>query len=131
MALLNQVQHFNEPVEKQLGLAASIQAGKTLHLSGIISVDEMMAVVAPGDMAGQINRIYDIMEETLAKNQASLKHVVNEMIFVTDMAALAEVADIRVRRYAAYAPPATTAVEVAGLFIPGTMIEIQATAYLD
>jgi enamine deaminase RidA (YjgF/YER057c/UK114 family) len=37
----------------------------------------------------------------------------------------------RAARYKDCGPPACTAVQVAGLFIPGAMIEIQATAVID
>jgi enamine deaminase RidA (YjgF/YER057c/UK114 family) len=56
--------------------------------------------------------------------------VVNEMIFVTDMAELVAGSPTRLARYAACAPPATTAVQVSALFVPGALIEIQATVEL-
>ena len=131
MAHISQVQHYNGLVERQLGFAAIVQTGKTLHLAGIISVDAALNVVAPGDVAGQVARIYDIMEETLAMSGATLEHVVNELIFATDLDAFAQAAPMRAARYARWAPPAATAVQVARLLLPGALIEIQATAVLD
>jgi enamine deaminase RidA (YjgF/YER057c/UK114 family) len=133
MAKHSQVRYINEPVEKQLGFSAIVQTGNTLRLSGIVSVDEQMNVVAPEDMVAQIEQIYNIMEQTLAKCQATLADVVNEMIFVTDMAALADSAATaaRLARYGDNAPPSATAVQVSALFSPGAVIEIQATAVLD
>ncbi len=130
MASEDQVQYYNEPVERSLGFAAIVRAGDTLHLAGIIATDEQMQVIAPGDIAGQIARIYDVMEETLGKCGATLEHVVSEVMYVTDMAALVEGAPVRTARYAKYAPPAATAVQIAALFVPEAMIEIHATAYL-
>jgi enamine deaminase RidA (YjgF/YER057c/UK114 family) len=128
MAHPSQVQYYNEPVEKQLGFAAIVQTDKTLRLSGIVAVDAALNVVGKGDMAAQVKRIYDIMEETLAMNGATLEHVVAEVIYTTNMAAFAEAGATRAQRYAKCAPPATTAVQVSGLFLPDAMIEIQATA---
>jgi enamine deaminase RidA (YjgF/YER057c/UK114 family) len=130
MAREDQVQYYNEPVERSLGFAAIVRAGPTLHLAGILAADEQMQIVAPGDMAGQIARIYDVMEATLAKCGATLEHVVNEMMYVTDMAALAAGAPVRVARYAKCAPPAATVVQIGGLFVPEALIEIHATAHL-
>ena len=130
MAREDQVQYYNEPVERSLGFAAIVRAGNTLHLAGILSTDEQMQVVAPGDMAGQIAKIYDVMEATLAKCGATLEHVVNEVMYVTDMGALAAGAPVRVARYSKYAPPAATAVQVAALFVPEALIEVHATAYV-
>lgn len=133
MASLQQAQYVNEAFEKQYGFAAAVQSGNMLSLSGIVAVDDNVRIVAPGDMGGQIDRIYDIMESILGLHQATLEHVVNEFLFVIDMAALGEAAPRRLRRYAGVgrAYPATTAVQVAGLFVPEAMIEIQATAMLD
>jgi enamine deaminase RidA (YjgF/YER057c/UK114 family) len=128
MATANQVIYFNEPVERQLGFAAMVKTGDLLHLSGVLSIDEQLNVVAPGDMAGQIERVYDLLEATLAKVHADLSNVVNETIFVTDMQALAAAAATRTKRYAKCAPPASTAVQVSGLFLPGCLIELQAVA---
>jgi 2-iminobutanoate/2-iminopropanoate deaminase len=130
VAHISQVQYYNEPVEKQLGFVASVQTGKTLHLSGIVAVDDQLNVVAPNDVGGQIERIYDILEKTLAKSGATLAHVVNELIFVTDMQKFAAAGAVRAKRYAKCTPPATTAVQVSALFLPAAMIEIQATAVL-
>jgi 2-iminobutanoate/2-iminopropanoate deaminase len=131
MAKLGQVQHFNKPLEDGMGFSAIVHANGLLHIAGIVSVDEKAEVHAPGDMAAQINRIYDIMEETLAKNGATLAHVVSEVMYTTDMGKLMEATPVRIQRYSGHAFPATTAVQVAALAVPGAMLEIQATAQLD
>ena len=131
MAKAEQVQHFNKALEDSVGFSAIVHANGLLHLAGIIAVDENAEVVAPGDMSAQIDRIYDIMEETLAKNGATLEHVVNEVMYTTDMAKLMEATPARARRYAGYAYPATTAVQISALAFPDAMLEIQATAQLD
>jgi enamine deaminase RidA (YjgF/YER057c/UK114 family) len=130
MAKNSQVQFFNEPVERQLGFAAIVQQGNTLYLSGLIAVDEQMNIVGRGDMAAQINQIYDLMEKVLAMSQATLENVVNEVMYTTDMPALVEAAAARVGRYAHCAPPAATAVQISGLYMPDALLEIQATAVL-
>jgi len=131
MAKIGQVQHFNKALEENMGFSAIVHANGLLHLAGIISVDEAANVVAPGDMAAQIARIYDIMEETLAKNGANLAHVVNEVMYTTDLAKLMEAIAVRADRYKGHAFPATTALQVTALAFPDAMLEIQATAQLD
>jgi 2-iminobutanoate/2-iminopropanoate deaminase len=131
MAKLGQVQHFNKALEETFGFSAIVHANGILHLAGIISMDEAGQVFAPGDMASQIDRIYDIMEETLAKNGATLEHVVSEVMYTTDMAALFEAIPVRAKRYEGHAYPAATAVQIVALAFPGALLEIQATAQLD
>jgi len=131
MAKIGQVQHFNKPLEDGMGFSAIVHANGLLHLAGIISVDDAANVIAPGDMAAQIGRIYDIMEETLAKNGANLAHVVNEVMYTTDMAQLMEAIAVRAERYQGHAFPATTALQVSALAFPDALLEIQATAQLE
>jgi enamine deaminase RidA (YjgF/YER057c/UK114 family) len=131
MAKNSQAQYFHEALERQLGFAAMVHAGKMLYLSGLISIDEKMSVVGPGDMAKQINQIYDQMEKILAMSGATLENVVNEVMYTTNMQALVQANGARVARYAKCAPPASTGVQVSALFLPDAMLEIQATAVLD
>jgi enamine deaminase RidA (YjgF/YER057c/UK114 family) len=131
MAKQGQTQHFNKPLEDSFGFSAIVHANGLLHLAGIISIDEKAEVVGPDDMSVQIARIYDIMEATLAKNGATLEHVVSEVMYTTDMAKLMEATPERAKRYEAYANPATTAVQVSALAFPEAMLEIQVMAQLD
>ena len=130
MAKNSQVQFLMEPIERQLGFAALVQQGNTLWLSGLISVNEKLEVVGKGDMAAQITQIYNLMETVLAMGGATLGNVVNEVMYTTDLQALVAVAHVRTARYAKYAPPANTGVQVSALFLPDAMLEIQATAVL-
>jgi enamine deaminase RidA (YjgF/YER057c/UK114 family) len=81
-------------------------------------------------MAAQITQIYNLMEKVLAMSQATLEHVVSEVMYTTDLQALVAAAHVRKARYARWAPPANTGVQVSALFLPDAMLEIQATAVL-
>ncbi len=131
MAKPGQVQHFNKPLEDSFGFSAIVHANGLLHLAGIVSIDEKAEVVGAGDMAAQIDRIYDIMEQTLAMNGATLEHVVSEVIYTTDMEKLIAAIPARAKRYEGYANPATTAVQIVALAFPDAMLEIQVMAQLD
>lgn len=131
MAKLGQVQNFLKPAEDAMGFSAIVLSNSTVYLAGVISIDDQLNIVAPNDMAGQIDRVYDIIEQTLAKCGATFEHVVNEVVYTTDLAAFAEAGPIRRKRYQGHAFPAATAVQVSGLAIPGALIEIQITAELD
>lgn len=131
MAKPGQTFNYNKPIEDALGFSAMVHSNGLLHLAGIISMGENMQVHAPGDMAAQIDRIYDIIEETLAKCGANLAHVVNEVMYTTDIAKLMEAAPARAKRYAGYAYPASTAVQISALAFPDAMLEVQITAQLE
>jgi nitrite reductase/ring-hydroxylating ferredoxin subunit/enamine deaminase RidA (YjgF/YER057c/UK114 family) len=87
MAKNSQVQFLMEPIERELGFAALVQQGNTLWLSGLIAVDENLQIVGKGDMAAQITQIYYLMEKVLAMSQATLEHVVSEVMYTTDLQA--------------------------------------------
>lgn len=131
MARLSQIQNFNKPVEDAMGFSAIVSSNGLLHLAGVIAVNEQAEVTAPGDMKAQVERIYDILEITLGKCGATLEHVVNEVVYTTDLAAFMEAGPVRAKRYEKHAFPAATAVQVSGLAIPGALVEIQVTAQLE
>jgi enamine deaminase RidA (YjgF/YER057c/UK114 family) len=130
MAKNSQVQFLMEPIERELGFAAMVQHGNMLWLSGLIAVDENLQIVGKGDMGAQITQIYNLMEKVLAMSQATLENVVSEVMYTTDLQALVAAAHVRKARYARWAPPANTGVQVSALFLPDAMLEIQATAVL-
>ncbi len=133
MAKHSQVIQVNPEREARFGLSAMVRAGNTLYVSGLLSVDEDFNLIGAGDMAAQISRIYDRLEAALAVAGADLTHVVSETSFTTDVSALAAASAVRDERYraAGAAAPVATAVEVKGLYLPGAMLELVATAYLD
>jgi 2-iminobutanoate/2-iminopropanoate deaminase len=109
----------------------SVAGGRRMiYVSGQVPRDLDGNVVGKGDMAAQITQIYNLMETVLAMGGATLANVVNEVMYTTDLQALVAAAHVRTARYAKYAPPANTGVQVSALFLPDAMLEIQATAVL-
>ena len=134
MAHFDNVISVNAELEKKFGMSYLIRSsGPTLHMAGILSADENFEVYGVGDMAAQIQRIYDRMNAVLANAGCTLVNVVSEISFTTDIQALAESSHVRdeIYRVAGAAPPVATAVQVSALYLPGAMLEIQATAELS
>lgn len=132
MAARENVIPVNPTLEAKFGLSYLIRStGPTLWMAGILSADEeSFALVGANDMEAQIRQIYRRMRNVLAKANADLTHVVSEISFTTDMKALAQASWVRdeIYRNAGAAPPVGTAVEVKGLYLPGALLEIHATA---
>jgi len=80
-------------------------------------------------MEAQVERIYTRLETALATQGATLQHVVSEILFTTDLDALSAAAHVRRARYDKHGAsiPASTAVQVAALALPGAMLEIHPT----
>jgi enamine deaminase RidA (YjgF/YER057c/UK114 family) len=132
MARKDQVIPVNPELEQRFGMSYLVRSGSTLYMAGLLAADEEFRLVGDGDMAAQIRCIYARMTALLAHAGATLEHVVSEISFTTDMAALAAAGHVRREIYdaAGAAPPVATAVQVAGLYLPGAMLEIHATAEL-
>lgn len=101
--------------------------GALLVLSGQVAVDDSGAVVAPGDIRAQAERIFEIIGGVLAAHGAGFGDVLHVRTFLTDLAGLAGYAAVR-RRVFPGKPPASTTVEVSRLFLPGALLEVEVTA---
>lgn len=101
-----------------------------LILSGQCAVDEELNVVAPNDMRGQSERIFEIIGTILEAHGATFGDIVNIRTYLTDMDGRAEYGEVRRRFLPADQLPASTTVEVSALFLPEAVIEVEVLAVL-
>jgi 2-iminobutanoate/2-iminopropanoate deaminase len=106
--------------------------GKTmLLLSGQVALDQDGNLVGGNDMTAQAAFVMDNITAILAAHGASLADVVNIRSYLTDISRLPEYGAVRAARFAASRPkPTSTTVEVARLFIPGALLEIEVLAVI-
>ena len=113
-------------------IAQATQVGDVIYLSGQVGVDEQGD--APDSLVTQTTLAYEHVKAVLAEFGATLHNVVEETVFVTDMAqTMAEVQEVFAARAAAYGgrPDVTqTLVAVSALVDPAFKIEIKCTAHL-
>ena len=119
--------------QEQFGFAQAIDisdAKRTLLCSGQTSVDDEGNPVYPGDMAAQINKALDNLETVLHEAGLGLSDVVRLNYYVTDVNAFLEAyeSDMMSRLSQAGCRPAVTLLEIAQLFLPELLVEIEATA---
>jgi 2-iminobutanoate/2-iminopropanoate deaminase len=107
-----------------------LDGGALLFVSGQVALDRNGNLVGEGDMTRQAEQVFDNLRTALEANAASFGDVVKITTFVTDMSALQVVRDVR-NRYLTDPPPASTTVEVAALFRPEALIEVEAVAAID
>ncbi|MEU8607975.1 Rid family hydrolase [Actinoplanes sp. NPDC048791] len=101
--------------------------GALLVLSGQVAVDDSGAVMAPGNMTAQAERIFEIIGGLLAAHGAGFGDVLHVRTFLTDFSQLGDYAVVR-RKVFPGKPPASTTVEVNRLFLPGAVLEVEVTA---
>ena len=114
-------------------IAQAVQVGDIIYLSGQVGVDEHGS--APDDLVAQTVLAYEHLKAVLAEFGATLDNVVEETVFVTDMAqTMSQVQEIFTARASAYGqrPDVTqTLVGVSALVDPAFKIEIKCTAHLE
>jgi len=104
-----------------------VTRGKTVYISGQVSLDKSGSVVGKGDFAAQTTQVFENLKAALAAAGATFDHVVKVTMFVTDMSNIAALRTIRLK-YWGKNPPASTLVQIGRLALEDFMIEIEAIA---
>lgn len=101
-----------------------------LMLAGQVAWDDDHKIVGVGDLRAQTRRALDSISRILAAHGASLADVVSLRTFLTDISRIAEYGEVRAEYFPGLPAPTSTTVEVAALFLPEALIEIEATAVI-
>ncbi|WP_031465658.1 RidA family protein [Sciscionella sediminilitoris] len=142
-AIERRMENFGVPWESAYGYAQAVRIGDTVYLSGQLSHDGAELVApAPVDSSGvitdfsnmgaQLRQSYHNATELLGRFGATLDNVVEEVIYVLDMAAAFEVAGpVRKQAYGRDVPPvASTILGTTRLVFPEQLVEIKFVARL-
>jgi enamine deaminase RidA (YjgF/YER057c/UK114 family) len=98
-------------------------------VSGQVSHDDKGDIVGRGDMEVQMRQAYENIQKLLTQYGATLKNVVDEILFVTDMdAAFAAAVKCRQEIFSGTPVIASTIVQIQRLAFPELMIEIRCVA---
>jgi 2-iminobutanoate/2-iminopropanoate deaminase len=111
-------------------LSQAIRVGDMLYVSGQAGAGDDGRIVAPGDFDRQADRAMRNLQRVLVAGGSSLGSIVKVTIFLTSMSHFPQVVELR-RKWFSAPYPADTIVEVAGLYSPDAMIEIEAVALVD
>jgi enamine deaminase RidA (YjgF/YER057c/UK114 family) len=105
--------------------------GRLVVVSGQVAADEHGQLVGPGDPDAQARQVFGNLGRCLTAAGASFTDVVKFGFFLLDVAYLPAVRAARDAVIDTARPPASTAVQVAALFDPGYLIEVEAWALVD
>ncbi len=129
MTIEKDVQNFGTLVEEAYGFAEAVRVGDTVYISGQTAFSPEGRLVGDRDMAAQMRQAYANITALLKGYGATLQNVVEEVLFVTDIAAAAAVAKaVRGEAYAGKMDVASSLIGVAALGAPQLMVEIRCTA---
>ena len=120
-------QGFGMPWEDDYGYAQAVKKGDTVWISGQLGHDEK-GVLLEG-MEAQMKQTYANIKLLLSRFDMSMDDVVEEVLYVLDMAtAFAVRKTYKAEFYAHPETVASTIVVVNGLALPGQLVEIKIIA---
>jgi enamine deaminase RidA (YjgF/YER057c/UK114 family) len=117
-----------EETEKQMGFAAAVHDDGLLWVSGMVSWDETLTPLHPGDMRQQMAEVYQRLQGFLAGFNAGLDAIIRETVFVTDIDTALANSDVRNALFDPERLPAATWIEVRRLVHPDLLIEVECVA---
>jgi reactive intermediate/imine deaminase len=104
-------------------------AGSLVFVSGQAAISPQGELVGEGDFKAQAELAFRNLETVLDQAGASLADVVKLTVFLTDASTLRDYMEVKAR-FIEGDQPASTALQVSGLALPGMMIEVEAVAAL-
>ena len=116
---------------RHTGMSQGIRVGGTIHVSGQVALGPHGEIVGPGDPIAQAEQAFANLTAVLAMGGAGLDDVVKLVCYLVDAADFGGYAEVKNRLFAEDVPPASTTVVVAGLLIPGLLLEIEVVAVVD
>jgi len=131
---MTHIEHFSHPEGSPpaVGYSHAVAGtGRFVAVAGQVAMDESGELVGPDDPRAQAERVFANLELALAAAGASFADVVKFGVFVTDIAILPVVREVRDRYVDTARPPASTAVQVSALFRPGYVLEVEALAVVS
>jgi len=110
----------------------SVTGGKTIYVSGQVSVNERGDVVGKGDLRAQTVQTFENIKHALAAAGATFRDVLKSNLYVVGLKPehVAMIREVRSRYFDATHPPASTLVGVAALVGADWLIEIEVVAVI-
>ena len=86
-------------------------------------------LVGAGDFEAQVRQTFENVRTVLEQAGASLESIVKLTVFLTDIGTLREFGRVR-NEFLPGPPPASSALQVGALAVPGMLVEVEAIAVL-
>ena len=116
-----------KPIRGYYSNSVRVSAGPLLFISGQVALDPEGRVVGKGDVRAQTVQVLENIRTILRANGADMQDVLSVTVYVTDMAFLDRITDIRMQYFTSNGP-SSAIVEISRLAMPELLIEIAAVA---
>ena len=111
--------------------AAKIGPGKLLFVAGQVALDGSGNIVGSGDLRAQSQQVFRNLQAVVEAAGGNFRDIFKLNVYIVDVSKLADYREVRDHYIDVDNPPTSTVVQVAALFRPEFMIEIEAVAALD
>ena len=110
--------------------AAKIGGGTVLFIAGQVPLEVKGQLVGSGDFRAQCQQVFENLRAAVEAAGGGFRDIVKLNVYVVDVTKLAEYREVRDRYIDVNHPPTSTVVQVAALFRPEFLIEVEAVAAL-
>ena len=115
------------PLKPYYSNAVRVDSGPLLFISGQVALDGDGKLVGEGNLRAQAVQVHENIKAIVEAEGATMADIVKVTVYVTDMRAFDDIADIR-EGYFPSDGPASVICEVSALAWPQFMIEVEAVA---
>ena len=109
---------------------ARVKRGVPVFIAGQVALDTSGHLVGAGDFRAQAQQVFENLKHAVEAAGGAFSHIVKLNVYVVDRTRLPEYREVRDRFIDVSNPPTSTAVQVAALFRPEFLIEVEAVAVL-
>lgn len=107
---------------------ATVSGGRLVFIAGQVALDTRGNVVGQGDVQAQARQVFENLRAAVESAGGSFQDVIKLNSYFLDPAALPAFRAVRDEYINTANPPASTAVQVARLFRPEFLLEVEAIA---
>jgi enamine deaminase RidA (YjgF/YER057c/UK114 family) len=109
---------------------AKVKRGAPVFIARQVALDTSGHLVGLGDFRAQGQQVFDNLKSAVEAAGGTFSNIVKLNVYITDRARLPEYREVRDQFIDVSNPPTSTAVQVAALFRPEFLIEVEAVAVL-
>lgn len=110
---------------------ATVTGGTIVFISGQVALDASGNLVGRDDFRAQLRQVFENLKAAIEAAGGTFDDVIKLNSYLVDLSHLADFREIRDQYVNVKNPPASTAVQVAGLFRPEFLVEIEAIAVVS
>lgn len=110
---------------------AEVRGGKLVFVAGQVAMDPSGALVGKDDYRRQAEQVFRNLGAALDAAGGTFADLVKLTYYVVDLTHLPEIREVRDRFVDPVHPPTSTAVQVARLFRPEFLLEVDAVASIE